>query len=90
MTGMDDRLADRLYEKVIALSRANGLALRAFDRDEVLLQSGLLDSATLIEYVVWIENEFDITIEQEELTVENFGSINQIAAFVDARRKSAA
>jgi acyl carrier protein len=53
-----------------------------FDSDDALLEEGIIDSLGLLEVVTFIETEFDITVDDAEVTLDNFGSVNAIAAFV--------
>jgi len=43
-----------------------------------LFSAGLLDSFSLAEIGVWLEEEFDLYIPDGELTVERMDSIDQI------------
>jgi acyl carrier protein len=51
-------------------------------RDLPLVQSGLVDSTGILEIVTFLESEFGVHISDEELAVDNFGSIATIARFV--------
>ena len=47
-----------------------------------LLQSGIIDSLGVLDLVAFLEKSFTISITDEELTPDNFGSINSISSFV--------
>ena len=47
-----------------------------------LIESGELDSLGLLELVAFIEKEFGVRCEDEDLSSENFGSIQRVADFV--------
>ncbi|HLK63965.1 MAG TPA: acyl carrier protein [Bryobacteraceae bacterium] len=49
-----------------------------------LFDAGILDSLTFVDLVLHLEQEFDIHIGAEELELENFRSIEKIAAFATA------
>jgi acyl carrier protein len=58
------------------------------DSDEIaldtkLLTSGLVDSFTFVSVLTLIETEYGIAIPQDELTLENFDTIQNIVALVD-------
>ena len=53
--------------------------------DSLLLGSGLLDSLAVLEVVGFVEREFHITVLDEDLIPENFGTIKSIAAFVSRK-----
>lgn len=48
-----------------------------------LLEQGFLDSFGLIRLVAEIEREFLVTIAGDDLTSQNFGTVNDIATLVD-------
>jgi len=50
--------------------------------DENLLNTGIIDSAGLIAFIVFIEQEFNIQIPDEDLLPENFSSVNKTAAYI--------
>ena len=52
------------------------------DPAESLLESGVLDSMGVIEVVSFIEKEFGVAVEDEEIVPENFESIRALARFV--------
>ncbi len=53
-----------------------------------LLQRGVLDSTGVLELIGFLEREFGIRVEDEEMVPENLDGIGRAAAFV--RRKRAA
>jgi acyl carrier protein len=56
---------------------------------ESLLDAGIVDSLGVLELVGFLETRYGITVADEEMMPENFGSIEAIAEFV-ARRCSGA
>jgi acyl carrier protein len=55
------------------------------DRGRDLLDSGLLDSMGITQTVTFLEESFEIEVEDEDLVPENFRSIEAIAAFAGRR-----
>jgi len=53
--------------------------------DENIFEIGLVNSLFAMQLVSFLEGEFDIAISNDELDIDNFKSINVIAAFVDAK-----
>jgi acyl carrier protein len=51
-----------------------------------LLESGIIDSLGVLDLVGFLEQEFDVKINDDDLTPENFGNIERMVAFV--RKKS--
>lgn len=54
--------------------------------DDSLLAKGVIDSLGVMEIVGFLEETFALTVEQEDVTEQNFGSIAAIARYVAAKR----
>lgn len=52
-----------------------------------LLEEDVLDSVSVLVLVQEIEDEFDITVEMEEVTGENFENVLSIAKLAAAKMK---
>jgi acyl carrier protein len=50
--------------------------------DESLLELEVLDSAGVIEFIVFVETGWGIEISDEDITKERMGSLNKMAALV--------
>jgi acyl carrier protein len=53
-----------------------------FKEDTSFLQSGIIDSTGILEVVSFLEENYGISIEDEELIPENFDSLNNINNFL--------
>ena len=53
--------------------------------DTSLLDSGILDSLSLLQLVVFLEERFGITVGDADLLPENFASVKTICAYLRAR-----
>jgi acyl carrier protein len=53
------------------------------------LLEGILDSMALMQLVAFLEEEFDIEIDDTEVTAENFRTVADIERLVDARLTAA-
>jgi acyl carrier protein len=55
-------------------------------KDETsFLEEGIIDSTGILELVTYLEEEFSITVEDEELVPENLDSINNVTAFLERK-----
>ena len=63
-------------------------ALLPLADDASLLESGILDSLSLLRLVVFLEERFSITVGDADLLPENFGSVDTICAYIRAREPS--
>ena len=59
------------------------------DNDYDLIAGGVIDSINLLRVITWLENRFDIPIDEVEIAEKNFASVAAICEFVDraARRQ---
>jgi acyl carrier protein len=54
------------------------------------LAEGMLDSLAVEQLIGYIEDEFGVMFEDEELVAENFASVPTLAAVVERKRKAKA
>jgi acyl carrier protein len=52
---------------------------------DALLESGILDSQGVLDLVSFLEEQFSITVADDELVPENFQNVDRIVAFVGSR-----
>jgi len=55
--------------------------------DDSFLDKGILDSTGMLEVIHFLEDEFEISVEDEEMVPENLDSVSKIVAYV-ARKQS--
>jgi acyl carrier protein len=60
---------------------------RNITNQDNLLESGIIDSLGVLEIVTFLQEEFSLAVEDDELTPENFQNIHSIAQFVEQRRR---
>ena len=53
--------------------------------DTSFLEEGIIDSTGVLELITFLEEQFSITVEDEELIPENLDSINNIVAFLERK-----
>jgi methoxymalonate biosynthesis acyl carrier protein len=53
--------------------------------DEPIIENGVLTSLQTVELVTFLEERFDIIVEDEEFDEENFGSVEAIASLVASK-----
>ena len=53
--------------------------------DEPLIENGVMTSLQTVELVTFLEDEFDIMVEDEEFDEENFASVDSIATLVEGK-----
>jgi acyl carrier protein len=53
--------------------------------DDIIPALGILDSASLLELIVWYEQYFKLSIPQSDLNIDNFGSIELMAGYASTK-----
>lgn len=56
--------------------------------DDSFLEKGIIDSTGIMELVNYIEEEFKVSVDDDELIPENLDSINRLAGFVKNKMES--
>lgn len=59
-----------------------------FADDALLLEEGIIDSLALLEIVSFIEETYDLVVDDADVTLDAFGSIESLAAYVASRLPS--
>ena len=54
------------------------------DSDELLL-SGWLDSLSIVQFVAFLELEFDCIVPPEDITIANLANVNAVIAYLAAK-----
>ena len=53
------------------------------------LESGVIDSTGVLELVMFLETNYGLKVEDDELTPDNMDSIDRLAAFIQRKRPAA-
>jgi len=54
--------------------------------DDSFLEKGIIDSTGVLELVAFIEENFGIKVEDEELIPENLDSIDNLVTFINSKK----
>jgi acyl carrier protein len=58
-----------------------------FTNNDSFMEKGIIDSTGILEVITYIEENFDIKIEDDELIPENLDSISNIVGFINRKVK---
>lgn len=59
---------------------------RRIGADEALISGGLIDSFSLMDLALFVEDTFGARLHDTELNAQTFDSLNQLAALIQSRR----
>jgi acyl carrier protein len=61
----------------------------ALSSSDSFLEKGIVDSTGIMEVIFFINDEFGIEVEDDEMIPENLDSVNKIIAFIEKKKKAA-
>jgi len=80
MEEMIAKLAAFIAEKILRQPK------RVIRPDEALISSGLIDSFSLMDISLFVEDSFGVRIEDTELNAETFDTLEQLAKLIQGRQ----
>jgi acyl carrier protein len=57
--------------------------------NEDLIGDGIIDSLGLTELVAFIEQRFGVTVDDDDVVIDNFRNIRSMESFIEGKRASA-
>lgn len=75
--------------KIAALAKANHIDATGIADEDIIPATGYLDSTGILELVVWFDSAYQLGLKQEEINIDNLGSIDAMADFLLSRRSGA-
>ena len=59
---------------------------RNLAEDQKLISSGLIDSLSLVDISIFVEDEFQVTIDDTELNADTFDTLNELKEIIVSRQ----
>lgn len=59
---------------------------RTIDPEEKLITSGLIDSLSLVDIALFVEEQYQVVIDDTELNADTFDSLNELTNLIKARQ----
>lgn len=56
-----------------------------FADGDSFMEQGILDSTGILDVILYLEENFDMKVEDDELIPENLDSIDNLAAFIERK-----
>ncbi len=57
-----------------------------YDNNTSFIGEGLIDSMGVMQLVAYVQSQFQIAVEQQEVTPDNFDSMNKLVAFISRKQ----
>ena len=81
--------SNKLAHQISALF-AEKLHLQVPSVDTDLIDTGLVDSLTFVEFLAQLEQEFGVRVSLEDLEIDHFRTVTRIAAFIATKSRNGA
>ena len=59
---------------------------RKISPDEPLISNGLIDSFSLVDLALFVEDTFGVRIDDSELNAQTFDTLHQLTSLIESRR----
>jgi acyl carrier protein len=81
---MNDAIQQTLSQYIaVNILKQSGRTIRA---EEALISDGLIDSFSLVDLALFVEEAFQVHIEDTELNAETFDTLAQLAELIATRQ----
>lgn len=70
----------------IRLFLARFFRVEGIKEDDDFFALGFVNSLFAMQLVMWVEKEFGVSVEDEDLDLQNFNTINAVSAFTERKR----
>lgn len=77
---ISDRIRSHILDSFLFTSDGGRLK-----NDASFLEEGIVDSTGVLELVMFVEENFGITVEDEEILPDNFDSVNALVGYVQRK-----
>ena len=78
---MKDKIKKYIFENFLFDEADGNLA-----DDASLLEQGIIDSTGILELVMFLEENFEIEVKDDELVPENLDSVNSLVNFINSKQ----
>jgi acyl carrier protein len=55
------------------------------NNEDSFMDQGIIDSTAILELIFFMEEEFSVKVEAEEMTPDNLDSINKVTRFIESK-----
>jgi acyl carrier protein len=77
---------EKIIRKFLAEYLLPEAEVQKLDPETPLLQTGILNSLTLIHLIDFLEQQFDLVVSPAEFQPENFQSLHTICAYIQQKK----
>ena len=80
-------MVQKIIQDISGQMKSMGLPAGSLKPDDMLFESGILDSFTMVELIGFLEEKYSIRLTEEDLVKENLETIEKIAQLIEKKKK---
>ena len=80
MSQITDSLGQYIAAKILKQPK------RVITADEALISSGLIDSFSLVDLALYVEDQFGVHLDDSELNASTFDTLGQLGSLIQQRQ----
>lgn len=80
---IEEKVKSYILDNFLFTNDKNALA-----NEDSFLNKGIIDSTGIMEVIMFLEEEFGISVDDDEMVPENLDSINNIVAYIGRKQGS--
>lgn len=77
-----EAIINEIKARIVDIAAQTGDDASTLTPDEIIPATGLIDSTGLLELIAWYEKTYAIALTQEEINIDNLGTLTRMADFV--------
>ncbi len=81
-------IADFISQDILKQPRSSNGSARRLDASTRLISSGLVDSLTIVDLAIFVEDRFGVKLKPNELNAETFDTLGDLAKLIEARQQA--
>lgn len=70
------------------ISEATFTDIENIKEETLIFEEGIFDSLGFLSLISYLDEEFDVQVEDDELVEENFESVKAVVEFIERKKKS--
>ena len=78
-------IRDEIAAYLSGVAESRGIPASVLGPDVALMETGILDSLSLLDFIRFVERRWSIPIAEAEIVLDNFGTIAAVTAYLQRR-----
>jgi len=91
MTKIEEKKSRSVYEilrEFITEKFLPSAGKETFDDNDSFMDNGIIDSTGVLEFLEFIEEQFKITVDDEEIVPDNLDSLTKLTSFIHKKKEN--